>query len=199
MKKVAFIRIISIAICCGLLFTPGAMPHAAAAEKIEPVFPDGASSPVVLLTNENYFPVLMKKIDEAREEIFISVFIFKAGVHKNSYPDRLLAHLGRAAKRGVKVKVILENTGKNDDEFTVQNQRTKKLLEEKGAEVYLDSPRTTTHTKLVVIDRRLVILGSHNFTQSALKHNNEISVLLDRPELALEARNYMLKIIGDAK
>ncbi len=199
MKKVSFIGIIASLICCGLLFTPDVLPYAVAAEKKEPVLLDGASDQVVLLTNENYFPVLMKKIDEAREEIFISVFIFKAGVHKNSYPDRLLAHLGRAVKRGVKVKVILENTDKSDDEVALQNQKTKKLLEEKGIEVYLDSPRTTTHTKLVVIDQRLIMLGSHNFTQSALKHNNEISVLLDRPDLALEARNYMLKIIRDAK
>lgn len=119
MKKVAFVRIIAISICCGLLFTPDALLDNAAAEKREPVPADGASSPVMLLTNENYFPVLLKKIDEAREEIFISIFIFKTSGHKDAYPDRLLAHLGRAVKRGVKIKVILENTGKSDDEFAV--------------------------------------------------------------------------------
>ena len=65
--------------------------------------------------------------------------------------------------------------------------------------VYFDSPRKTTHTKLIVIDERLIFLGSHNFTQSALKYNNEISILLDRPDLAKSARNYMLKIIQEAK
>ena len=65
--------------------------------------------------------------------------------------------------------------------------------------VFFDSPHKTTHTKLVVIDQRLIFLGSHNFTQSALKYNNEISVLLDSPDIAKNARDYMLKIIKEAK
>ncbi|NTW77347.1 MAG: hypothetical protein HGB33_06165, partial [Syntrophaceae bacterium] len=49
------------------------------------------------------------------------------------------------------------------------------------------------------IDQRLVLLGSHNLTQSALKYNNEMSLLIDRPDLAKEARTYMLEIIKEAK
>jgi phosphatidylserine/phosphatidylglycerophosphate/cardiolipin synthase-like enzyme len=158
-----------------------------------------ACCPVVALKNNDFFPALLKAIDEAREEIFVSMFSFRAGVHKRSYPDRVLAHLGRAARRGVRVKVILEDTGKKSDELTLQNRQTKKLLEDQGVFVYVDSPKKTTHTKLIVIDQRLVILGSHNLTQSALKYNNEISLLVDNHELAREVREYMLSIIKEAK
>jgi phosphatidylserine/phosphatidylglycerophosphate/cardiolipin synthase-like enzyme len=129
----------------------------------------------------------------------MSIFSFKAGVHKNSYPDRILERLAKAVKRGVKVTAILETTANRSDELDIQNRQTGKLLEEKGVKVYFDSPRQTTHTKLIVIDERLIFLGSHNFTQAALKYNNEISILLDRPDLAIHARNYMLKIIKEAK
>jgi phosphatidylserine/phosphatidylglycerophosphate/cardiolipin synthase-like enzyme len=155
--------------------------------------------PAVLLINENYFPALLKAIDEAQSEIFMSIFSFKTGVHKNSYPDIISAHLARAVKRGIKVIVILENTGGNDDKLDAENRQTKHLLEEEGVRVYFDSPRQTTHTKLIVIDERVVLLGSHNLTQTALKYNNEISILLDRPDLAKRSRNYMLKIIKEAK
>ena len=155
--------------------------------------------PAFLLINENYFPALLKAIDEAQSEIFMSIFSFKTDVHKNSYPDRILGHLAKAVKRGVNVKVILETTGRGDDELSAQNRQTGKLLEEKGVKVYFDSPRTTTHTKLIVIDESVVILGSHNLTQAALKYNNEISIMLARPDLAKRARNYMLTIIKEAK
>jgi phosphatidylserine/phosphatidylglycerophosphate/cardiolipin synthase-like enzyme len=158
-----------------------------------------ACSQVILLTNEDYFPALLKAIDEAQSEIFISIFSFKASVHKNNYPDRILGHLAKAVKRGVNVTVILETTGKYGDDLTTQNRQTGKLLDEKGVKVYYDHPQTTTHTKLIVIDERMVILGSHNWTQSALKHNNEISILMDRPDLASRSRNYMLTIIKEAK
>ena len=120
-------------------------------------------------------------------------------MHKNSYPDRILERLAKAVKRGVKVTAILETTANRSDELNIQNRQTGKLLEEKGVKVYFDSTHQTTHTKLIVIDERLVLLGSHNLTQAALKYNNEISILLYRPDLAKRARDYMLKIIKEAK
>jgi phosphatidylserine/phosphatidylglycerophosphate/cardiolipin synthase-like enzyme len=183
----------------GFIFVVGALSSAIAGEKIGAIYSDQSGCPAVLLINEDYFPALIKAIDEAQSEIFISIFSFKTGVHKNSYPDRILGHLAKAVKRGVNVKVILETTGRPDDELNAQNRQTGKLLEEKGVKVYFDSPRTTTHTKLIVIDERVVILGSHNLTQAALKYNNEISIMLSRPDLAKRARNYMLTIIKEAK
>ena len=188
-----------VVVLCGLMFLIVALPPAFAEEKLNAVNSDQSRCPAILLINENYFPALLKTIDEAQSEIFMSIFSFKAGVHKNSYPDIILAHLARAVKRGIKVIVILENTGGNDYKLDAENQQTKHLLEEEGVKVYFDSPRQTTHTKLIVIDERVVLLGSHNLTQAALKYNNEISILLDRPDLAKRSRDYMLKIIKEAK
>jgi phosphatidylserine/phosphatidylglycerophosphate/cardiolipin synthase-like enzyme len=155
--------------------------------------------PALLLKNQEYFPALTAAIDEAKSEIIMSFFIVKAGVHKNSYPDRVLAHLVQAAQRGVKVIMILENSGGHDQKLDAENRKAKQLLQDKGVEVYFDSPRKTTHTKIMVVDQRLVFLGSHNLTQAALKYNNEISILISQPELAREARTYILKIARDAQ
>jgi phosphatidylserine/phosphatidylglycerophosphate/cardiolipin synthase-like enzyme len=187
-----------VAFCC-LILVLMAVSSAFAGEKRSSIFSDQAGCKALLLANEDYFPALLKAIDEAQREIFMSIFSFKAGVHKNSYPDRILSHLAKAVKRGVNVKVILETTGRGDDELNIQNRQTGKLLEEKGVKVYFDSPRITTHTKLIVIDEQVVVLGSHNFTQAALKYNNEISIMVSSDDLAKRARDYMLIIIKEAK
>jgi phosphatidylserine/phosphatidylglycerophosphate/cardiolipin synthase-like enzyme len=153
----------------------------------------------VMLANEEFFPVLVKSIDEARDEIIMSVFSFKAGKHRHSYPDQIAGCLERAVKRGVKVFVVLETTDDKADELNIQNRKAGKFLEGKGIKVFFDSPRKTTHTKLTVIDQKLILLGSHNFTQSALRYNNEISILLNSPDLAGNARNYILKIIKEGE
>jgi len=184
---------------CGLIFVIVSLSSAFAAERPGANPSDQSGCKVILLTNQDYLPSLIKAFDKAQREIFVSIFSFKAGVHKNSYPDRILMHLAKAVKRGVDVKVILETTGKVNDELNTQNRQTGKLLEEKGVKVYFDSPRTTTHTKMIVIDEKVLILGSHNMTQSALRYNNEISIMLSSPDLAKGARNYMLKIIREAK
>lgn len=169
----------------------------AAAEKPYLNSPD--KNQTIILANGDFFPTLLKCIDEAQNEILISMFSFKAGRHKNSYPDRIVTHLGKAVQRGVKVYVILEDTGNLHDEVTSQNRQTGNLLAGKGVKVYYDNARTTTHTKLILIDQQLIFIGSHNFTQVALKYNNEISVLMNRPDLAKNVRNYILKIIKEGQ
>jgi phosphatidylserine/phosphatidylglycerophosphate/cardiolipin synthase-like enzyme len=197
MNRFSFRKKIMIVLIGSMVLITVAYSPAPAAEKRSQNY--DTTCPAILLTNEDYFPELLKVIDEAQSEIFMSMFSFKVEAHKNSYPDRILGHLAKAAQRGVKIFVILENTGGPYDKLNIQNRQTGKLLEEKGIKVYYDNPKTATHTKLVVIDERLVLLGSHNLTQAALKYNNEISILLDRPDLAKRARNYMLKIIKEAK
>jgi phosphatidylserine/phosphatidylglycerophosphate/cardiolipin synthase-like enzyme len=190
---------IIIIIFCGTLSITAGFFSVIAEERRNP-FPEGQPGcPAVLLINKDYFPALIKAIDDAQEEIFISMFSFKVGVHKNSYPDRALLHLSQAVQRGVKVTVILENTGKRDQQLDAQNLQTKKILEEKRVKVYFDLPQRTMHTKLIVIDQKLVLLGSHNLTSAALKYNNEVSILLENPSLAKSARDYMLNIIKEAK
>lgn len=198
MKKINLRAKVFIAVCGVMLSGVIGFSNESAADAKSAVS-SHASGEVTPLMNKDYFPVLLQAVDEAKKEIFIAVFSFKAGVHPNSRPDLLLEHLGHAVKRGVSVKVILENAGEGHDDLSRQNLKTKTLLEAKGVQVYLDSPAKTTHTKLVVVDQRLVFIGSHNFTASALKYNNEISVLIDRPDLAQNVRNYMLTIIKDAK
>lgn len=178
-----------------LLITSGVSPALAADKYVH----SSDKCRTVILANEDFVPALLKSIDEAQNEILMSIFSFKAGEHKNSYPDRIAAHLASAVKRGVKVFVVLETTSRKSDELNIQNRKTGKLLQEKGVNVFFDSPRKTTHTKLTVIDKRLIFMGSHNFTQSALKYNNEISILLDRPDLAQNVRNYILKIIKEGQ
>jgi len=146
---------------------------------------------VTLLKNRDYFPVLVKTIDNARKEIVLSFFLFKTNGYHNNYPDIILAHLVRAAGRGVNVKVILETSRDLSQNLDSNNRKTGNRLKKGGIAVYFDHPTTKTHTKVVVIDRRYTFLGSHNLTNSALKYNNELSILIDSPEMARETLSYI--------
>jgi phosphatidylserine/phosphatidylglycerophosphate/cardiolipin synthase-like enzyme len=200
MSRFSFPKISILSICVYCLIT-GIIQHST-------VNADGGKKEVltgqstcfaVLLKNQEYFPALTKAIDEAKSEIIMSFFLFKVSVNKNGFPEIISAHLAKAAKRGVKIIIVLENSGGNDLKLDADNRQTKHFLEAQGAQVFFDSPQKKTHTKLIVIDQKKIILGSHNLTQSALKYNNEISVLLERPDMARDARNYVLTIIKEAK
>ncbi len=197
MKKTGLILNVFMAAC--LVWFAGAVfaSDESASEK-RPVNHGYPSCLVTPLMNKDFFPVLLKAVDEASDEIFIAVFSFKTGAHAGSRPDQLVDHLGSAVKRGVRVKVLLEESADSTDSLSAQNLKTKNLLEKRGVKVYMDSPKKTTHTKLVVVDQRLVFTGSHNFTSAALRHNNEMSVLIEDPDLAKNVRHYMLTLIKEA-
>ena len=146
---------------------------------------------LTLLKNREYFHALSERIREARTQIVMAFFLFKTNGHPNSYPEVILQELGNAARRGVRVVLVLEQDAKPDSTINRDNRNSSEQLKKAGVEIYFDSPKRTTHTKLAVIDGRYTFVGSHNLTQSALKHNNELSVLIDSPAVAEKTLNYI--------
>jgi phosphatidylserine/phosphatidylglycerophosphate/cardiolipin synthase-like enzyme len=144
-----------------------------------------------LLRNQEYAEALLQRIGNARESILCSFYLFKITETRNNQPARIAKELVKARKRGVAVTVILENSGKERDPLNADNRQTASLLARGGVKIIFDSPRVTTHNKVVVIDNRYIYLGSHNLTQGALRYNNELSVLIDSPEMATEVRAYL--------
>ena len=155
-----------------------------------PVAEPPAGCDARLLMDRDYLPALLEGIDQARREIALSVFFFKTNGFKDNQPDRVLSHLREAARRGVKVDVVVEQ-GQEGDNISGDNAETVKKLKAAGIAVCMDGPDRTTHAKMVIIDRRYLFIGSHNLTQSALKYNHEVSVRIDSPLLAEEALRYM--------
>jgi phosphatidylserine/phosphatidylglycerophosphate/cardiolipin synthase-like enzyme len=76
----------------------------------------------------------------------------------------------RAVRRGVKVQGIA-----NCDEVI-------SFLNREGC--FIKRLRTTrlVHCKLMIIDGKVVVTGSHNYTQSAFEMNLELSVILESDE-----------------
>jgi HKD family nuclease len=142
---------------------------------------------IKLLRDGEYFATLLQAINGAEKEIEMAFFLFKTNGYKNNYPDILLHHLTKAAQRGVRIRVLLER----GNSINTSNGETALRLRKGGIDVSFDTPNITTHTKVIVIDGRYTFLGSHNLTASALKYNHELSLLIDSPELAMEALHYI--------
>lgn len=72
----------------------------------------------------------------------------------------------QANKRGIDVKVV------------VQKILIAEILRREEIKVKKIETSKTLHTKLMIIDDEIVILGSHNYTMNAFNINYEISVIL---------------------
>jgi phosphatidylserine/phosphatidylglycerophosphate/cardiolipin synthase-like enzyme len=149
----------------------------------------------VLLDNA-YYASLLNDLSQAHESITIIMYLFKTTDYKSGLPDHIVDMLIKKHAQGVQVSMLLnvdrENTAHGvKDSMNDTNLHTARLLEEKGIRVYLDSPHRTTHAKVIIIDKKIVYIGSHNFTQSALRYNHEVSVRIVSPAIARELTGYM--------
>ncbi len=147
-----------------------------------------------ILRDEEYYQKLLDLLSSAQEEILVSIFLFKTHGYPNSYPDTILRELIAAVNRGVSVAVVMETDMETQSLTSDSNKDTAIRLRKGGVRVFFDSPQTKTHTKLIVVDRRYILTGSHNLTSSALKYNREMSILIESPILANKAREYIMSL-----
>lgn len=128
-----------------------------------------------LIIGSEYAKKVIPLIKEAKQTIAIIVFDWRWYPDYVGYPiHHFNLEVLQAAKRGVKVCAITNY--KEITELLAKSQiQCKHLLHNK-----------LVHTKMVVIDGKIAVVGSHNFTHSAFSHNHEISVIMHDPEIAQE-------------
>jgi len=116
---------------------------------------------------------IVEELSSAKKNIRIQMYIFTS--------KRIADVLGKAAKRGVKVDVILD---KSQEKATYGPWRA--LLRD-GVRVYFDREHDTANNKIVIVDSRAVITGSYNFTKAAEDKNAENILILKNAEDVIDS------------
>jgi len=122
-------------------------------------------------------------IDEAKNTIRVVVFDWRWYPNDPGNPVQLFNQaIVRASKRGVNVQAIV-----NFDPLV-------KTLKDLGVNAKKLASANLLHTKLILIDDEVVVVGSHNFTSPAFTKNFELSVFFTDVEIGQELINYFNQI-----
>ncbi|WP_430448105.1 phospholipase D-like domain-containing protein [Rhodophyticola sp.] len=148
------------------------LPQMQACDQIE-VLEDGA-----------YYLRLQTLLEEARNRIDVAMFFmaFPGPTH----PTRaLLERLASAHDTGVAVRVLLDRD-REDDPYRsrVINAEAAGFLKSRGVPVRIDPEEVLMHSKTVAIDRRLAVVGSHNWTAGSYFRYRDMSVAITSQEVA---------------
>ncbi len=142
---------------------------------------------IFLCDGLDYYKKTRKAIERAEDSILVVMYLFKKHEELSHHPVNVfIKKLIEAKERGVKVKVILDESRLFTETKKPINQLAYGALKKGGVDVSYDSPEQITHTKLVVVDEYITILGSHNWSLMALQENNESSVLVKSRKIASE-------------
>src|SRR5687767_12812311 len=108
---------------------------------------DGVS--IYFSPGADYGQLIIDKIRMAQKYVYVQAYSFTS--------DRIAKALVEVHKRGVDVKVILD-----DDKADKKSEAD--YLVRKGIDTYLDSKHEKAHSKIILIDGQTIITGSFNFS-----------------------------------
>ncbi len=151
--------------------------------------PASAAEKTAILLGQDYFQTTQHAIQEAKESIYVAMYLINVEPAPTDNPASILLEgLINAHKRGVSVKLILDDT-----KFSI-NYNAYKRLKDAGVAVYLDSPQAVLHGKAIVIDSRISILGSFNWSRASLSDNYEFATYIEDPKLSQTLLDYFNRI-----
>jgi len=154
------------------------------------------------ISGTKYFPAVKEALEKAEKSIYVVMFTIETPLGgESSKPSQLIDALIAAKNRGVDVEVILDQNvdfvGRrhpSDWEVEIKSTRAYERLKNAGIKVYYDEPTRYTHCKAVSIDKKIVLLGSTNWTESAFDNSIETDLLVNSQGLADEILSYLKTI-----
>jgi phosphatidylserine/phosphatidylglycerophosphate/cardiolipin synthase-like enzyme len=138
----------------------------------------------------NYPKIVTPLLQSAGHKIDVIMYEWKWYTHEKAggVEDFNLA-IQAAARRGVKVRVLL-NIESMGHAITKINSRTEQYLRMAGCEVKFGQIGVATHAKMLIIDDRFLVLGSHNISKGSFSRNQEASIIVEGGEAIREYIDY---------
>jgi len=128
-----------------------------------------AQTEVYFSLSDNPQKEIIENINQAEAFINIAMYIFT---------DREIAiPLVKARERGVKVRLYLDQ-----DQVDYKYSQSRFLVQ-KGVKTRISSNKYIMHNKFAIIDNRILLTGSYNWTFSANNRNDENLMVIDDPEI----------------
>ncbi len=138
-----------------------------------------------ILFGKSYHETMHTYLKEADTSITIAMYFIILEPKGVGPINELVNDIVDAKKRGVQVKIVLE------DSKLRANRLAYEKLRENNIAVYFDTPEHLLHIKGVAIDDRYIFLGSANWSKSAIQDNYEATYFDDSPQDALAFREYV--------
>jgi len=140
--------------------------------------------PVPIISKD--FPkVVIPLIDSALYSLDIIVFDWRFYKNDPANPVSLFnTAIARAVRRGVNVRCLVQSAGVVDN------------LKALGCDARKLHSKRILHTKLLIVDKKRVIIGSHNYTQNAFSSNYEASIFVQLASEKNQLVEYFNNLFG---
>lgn len=157
-------------------------------DPLPPVADGLPAQQVTALIGSRYYSRLQTLFAAAQQSI--EVCMFHIALPTPTHPVRhLLQGLVDACQRGVSVRVLVDQDREADPYLsTVINAPAVQFLKDNGVPVRSDPADLLLHSKLVLIDDRQALIGSHNWSAGSFFVFDDLTLLVESPQLVAVQR-----------
>lgn len=137
-----------------------------------------------LLTGDDWAPWMVQALGKANTQLLISVYMISPYWRGPGWTTiDLVETLAAVARRGVQCRLIVDqpNVPYRTKPFNVDAAL---ILAEAGWSVRVMPDARTLHEKVILIDRELSVIGSHNLSKASATSNYDTSIAIRSPVLA---------------
>ena len=132
-----------------------------------------------IIQDDNFFQTFLFLISSATHEIIIVNFLVSTSF---KFRQPIIFNLQDAFLRGVNIFVCLNGNFRGNSNGDI-NRKFLDEIKSYCKKSLLTRNIATEHRKLLIVDRKILLIGSHNLTRNSLKSNKEISLLIRDPDL----------------
>lgn len=157
------------------------IPHTVGRDADREEFSSTAIEPLI---GSDYFSRILELIDGAA--LSIDVCMFHIALPSPDHPTRrLLDGLLGAHHRGVTARVLLDRDRPTDPYgSTVINSPARDLLNQDEELCRFDDQSVLLHSKYLILDEQIVVLGSHNWSAGSFFAFDDLSMAVYSPDYA---------------
>lgn len=133
------------------------------------------------LIGRECFPALLRAILTATSSIYFTVFqTSNDSLKYNSKPGRIVKAILDKHNNSLDIKILINLT--RAKAIYRPNKNLFNLFYEHGIPTRRTPSGDTVHGKVLIVDKSIVIIGSHNLTTRGLWDNYEASIMINSPD-----------------
>lgn len=132
-----------------------------------------------LLIGREYPDAVIEAIKNSKVSVKIFMYDWRWYSHQpGARIQKLNQEIIKAVKRKVDVRVVLNNNS------------ILRILKSNGIKAIVTNASRTMHAKIVIIDEKILFIGSHNFSINGFEINHEFSLKLDDQKIIDRCNTY---------
>jgi len=152
-----------------------------------------------VIRNEQFLAAAQGILGQARHSIDICTYKFELSQRADARGlNQLIEYLYAMASEDVHVRVLLNITGRRSG-LSRLNENTGRTLKTHGINVRYLPDNRCQHAKMLLVDRSMGIIGSHNWSPKSMTENFEVSVVIRHAGYLKEIQAHFEKIWEGSK